>query len=86
MNRLTDGVDPYNHLSIVFANTQILIALLFEQVRETLSISQHLDGLDRSEHFRGEVDAILRCLLVNSLAFDKNSSNEPAQHNGDYTL
>lgn len=86
MDRLTDCVGPYNHLSVVFTNTQVLIALFFKQVGETLSVSQHLDGFDGTEHFRGEVDAVLRCFLIDGLAFDEYLSDKPAQHNRDYTL
>lgn len=86
MDRLTDCVGPYNHLSVVFTNIQILIALIFEQVGETLSVSQHLDGFDGAEHFRGEIDAVLRCFLVDGLAFDENLANKPAQHNRYYGL
>lgn len=86
MGRLTDCVGPYNHLSVVFTNIQILIALIFEQVGETLSITQHLDSFNGAKHFGGEIDAVLRCFLVDGLAFDENFSNKPAEHNGDYEL
>jgi hypothetical protein len=66
----------------VFSNIQIPIALIFKQVGETLSISQHLDGFNGAEHFRGEVDAVLRCFLIDGLAFNENLSNKPAQSNG----
>lgn len=68
--RLTDCVGPYNHLSVAFANVQVLVTLFFKEIGETLSVAQHLDRFDGAEHFGGEIDASLCCLLVGSLAFD----------------
>lgn len=86
MDELTDCVGPYNHLSVVFTNIQILIALIFKQVGETLSVAQHLDSFNGAEHFRCEINAVLCCLLIDGLAFDENLSNKPAQYKGDYKL
>lgn len=76
--QLTDCVGPYNHPPVVFANTQVPCALLFKEIGEALRVSQHFDGFDGAQHFGGEIDAILSCFLIDSLASDQDLSDEPA--------